>query len=323
MKKYLLIIYSFSSYFIYAQHDSSLLSNYEKYHETLNEIYSFDSIYNDSVINIYERAFKFAIPFSEDVYDLSYYYYSNDNKLKAEKCLEKSVLLGYQMKKDISYYDSLYPEVLYGNFAYGNSFVDTTSAYFQFESNFMRNSYDSLRAVFLGSIQNDSYFEVLLENEKYAQLIRLNQNHSFYTREVLNNEVFKPNANLIFKLIEVDMFPSRRSTRRFNSHSISMLLNHCIAGMEDKDQAEKLMKMLWQKVVLGELTPIEYASAYDHYVHHFINSRKSYFGTNLKKGRIRKLLLPKKIGELRNDYWLPSIENYANYYDLKLPKNLN
>jgi hypothetical protein len=297
-------------------------NNYKKYHETLNKIYSHDSICNDSIIYFYERAFEYANPFSEDVYDLAYYYYVDDDIVKSEQSLEKSILLGFQMKKDYKDNDSLYPEINYGHYSFNNELNDSLDGYYNFELNFIKNRYDSLRNIFLHSVKNDYYFEVLLNNELYSQLIRLNRDHSFFTRQILNDEVFKPNARLMYELLLKDKLPLRRMSKRFNSYSITMLLNHCIAGMESRRKAEVFMDMLWGKVVLGELTPIEYASAYDHFVHHFVHSRKSYFGTNLKNGRVRKLLYPNKINELRKDCWLITIEDYTRYYGLRLPKNV-
>ena len=318
LKNKLSILFLIIQFYSFSQND------YKEYHTCLNKIYELDSISNDSLIIIYEKAFTLATPFAEDVFDLALFYFNSTqtgNLGKAESMLEKSVLLGYQLKPDLKFKNDLFPEISYG---YSFHLKDTTDQFTKFVSDFSLNKYDSLRAIYLQGCKKDIYFELLLANELYAQEVRL-FSKGFLLKKKLNRDVFRPNAELMLKLLESNLLPKRRESRRFNQHSIMMLCNHIIAGFKKESDAKRFLTLLWNKVEEGEVTPYEYVLAYEHYIAHFVNFHKSYYGNATTyifgKKKVLKLIQPKSVNERRKQIWLTTLENYCKDYNLKLPAN--
>jgi hypothetical protein len=317
-----LIIILFITSVLYSQTD------YKLYHTYITK--ADYAVSNDSAIYYYKKAFKAAQPFEENLRTLCYRYFVNGDINNAKKYFFEAVKAGYQLEKDpdcdvndfyIDYnqtYINLDSTTKYGLF--------TKSIYTGYTKKLKELRKDYLKQI---DISQDKIYETALQNENYFQLTR-----SYSYDNKVSDTVFKniskyaatPNSYYMLGLLKIGKFPERRKCSRFNSQTITMLLNHGVSGFLKKEDASEFIDLLWKQVEKGNLTPHEYASAYDHYVHWFIDKSKTVFGTKSYSDENNKLTLvdllyPKEVNTLRKQHWLPTIEMFAKIYQFNLPKN--
>lgn len=302
--------------------------NYKQYHNFLLEGKKSTSIKNN--INFLKKAINLETPFQEELSSLSFFYFKIGKKNKAKKYFFKSIIHGRQIEKDEDLKNT--PFII----DYEMDFLsqNDSSAYSKFlydlyikknkKVNKLRKSY--LKKI--SSYQNQIY-ESMLQNENYFQSLRF----LFYDKKVNDSIAFKyvakygstPNSYYLLDLLKSDKFPERRKCARFNSQTITMLLNHGIAGFLNREDALQFVQLLWEIVVRGDITPYEYACAYDHYVSCFIDENKSYFGTAMcfKDGKLAllDLLNPNLINEIRKTHWLNPLEDFLSDSNLISPSN--
>ncbi|ARV09642.1 hypothetical protein BTO05_08305 [Winogradskyella sp. PC-19] len=307
-------------------------NNYEVYHKSLNKAKSFKSL--DSTVFYFKKAFKAADPFSKDLKSLAFYYYKNNDLKNADFYFLKSIAYGYQFEDDKNFKKLPY-KVNYQNgflFKYENSespyanFIKTMATRNEKE---MRKS----RKKFLSTVDlvQDETYEVLLQNEYYFQQVRL----KILPKKDINQTEYKTvakylgsgNSYMMLDLLKTNKFPNRRYVSRFSDQSINMLLNHAVAAFINKDDAKEFIDLLWSEVERGNITPYDYAKAYDHYVNWYIDNESTYYGTTLYMPEgydnmvYMNVLFPKKLNELRNDIWLISIEEISSKTGFHLPLN--
>lgn len=295
-------------------------SDYRMYHYNLNKVVSSTPL--DSTIYFYETAFKYAVPFSEDAIRLGMEYIKKNDFENSEKWMKRAIELGYQFKKD---------EINKDEVDYIMTWIprDTTSLVVKFVTKYMNQHYDSLRQIYISQCSKEDLFEQLLDNENYVQSLR----NLFWSGKVVDSIAyqnickygFTPNGLLFLKMLENRTFPKRRETRRFNNHSITMLLNHCIAGLPTKQEAERFLVLLWKLVEVGEIKPREYEQAYDQYIEIHVEPQKSYFGSrtiseNGKRSSI-PLIDPKNVEKYRAEAWLQPLTVFNKYLNIELPPN--
>lgn len=296
-------------------------NDYKNYHLLLNKVTSKTSI--DSSCFYYESAFSYAIPFSEDAFRLAIYYHKKNDISNSKKYLCKAISLGYQFKPDSSNKD----EITYVQTGLNRDTNDLTN---KFIISFMNENYELNRKKYLEKCKHDDSYEQLLDNENYVQSMR----NLFWTGEVKDSIAyinickysFTPNSKLFLKFLETSTLSKRRESKRFNSSSITMLLNHCIAGFQNKSDAELFLTYIWKLVEIGEIKPREYEQAYDHYVAVHINENASYFGSRTTRDENGKrisypLLDPKNVEKLRAEAWLLPLITYNQMIGLELPIN--
>lgn len=309
-------------------------NNYESYHNLLNLAKSFSN--NDSIVHYYHKAFSMAQPFSKDLKSLSFIYFKSNELRKADKYLIKSICNGYQFEEDELSKDNPFSSNY--NMGFIKKYKESKSTYANFINAMTKRNYRKMkraRKKYLTKIDNkeNTIFETLLQNEYYFQYSRLNLFPTFNLKEndleILSKYVGSGNSYLMLNLLENDKFPNRRNCARFNDQSITLLLNHAIAGFANKEDAEKFIKLLWKEVENGNLTPYDYAKAYDHYVGWYIDNFKTYFGTTTmsKEGYdnfvCMDVLYPKKLNEIRKKHWLIPIEEFIEKTGFHLPLNYN
>ncbi|HSD14687.1 MAG TPA: hypothetical protein VLB74_08570 [Flavobacterium sp.] len=323
MKKFLLIlVVSFwCGEFAYSQ------NNYDSYHSFIRQSSRMNS---DSVIIYLEKAIKENEPFSEDLKFLSYQYFKKGNYKEAKKAFYEAIRYGYQFESDQTHQGGFTIE-------YDLSFINIVdkSNYGVFLNDLYKKKQKKMRRLrnnYLKEVnKNDNdIFENILQNEKYFQELRF----LFFDNKVKDslglNYIAKygatPNSYYMLELLKKGIFPKRRKCARFNGQTITMLLNHAIACFLNKEDALEFVGLLWPLVEKGELTPNEYASAYDHYVHHFIDENKGMFGTmgiidDQGNFILEDLLFPSEVNNIRKKYWSSSIEEFCRERNWKLPKN--
>jgi hypothetical protein len=245
-----------------------------------------------------------------------------------------SIDYGYQFEDDENFKKLPY-KVSYQN-GFLLKYENSKSPYASFIKTMVERNESEMkkrRKKFIDAVDiiQDEIYEVLLQNEYYFQEVRLNLLPNKGIEETEYKAVVKylgsGNSYLMLDLLKNSKFPNRRLVSRFNNQSISMLLNHAIAGFINKDDAKKFIDFLWLEVEKGNITPPEYAKAYDHYVNWYIDSESTYYGTTLympegyDKMVYMDVLFPEKLNELRNDIWLVSIEEEAAMTGFQLPLN--
>jgi len=304
-------------------------NNYQQYQQYL--LAAQRSTSADSVVDYYKKAFNVAEPFAEDLKNLSNTYFYEGNLKEAEKTFYKSVEQGYQLEKDNDF-ESREFSIDY-NLGYIN--LKDTTGYGLFLSQLYTTNKKKLIKLRKGYLKKKSgaqneIYESMLQNEYYFQSLRF----LFYDGKVKDTVAFPyiakygatPNSYYMLRLLKEKKFPDRRKCARFNGHSITMLLNHAIAGFLNKDDANVFVTLLWEEVPKGNITPYEYASAYDHYIQCFIDENKNLIGTTQymdDNGRVMlmDLLDPAGVNAIRKKYWLDTIENYCENFNIKLPRN--
>lgn len=316
-------------YFLFLMTYSALHSqqNYKEYHSLINKA---QIASGDSSIIYYEKAIKTATPFAEHLKSLSFRYYEKGDTAKAKKTFLQAIENGYQFENDDNFKD--HPFAI----EYKSGFIDinSTTPYGSFAASLLKKEAPKMRAsrkAYLkqaNTVDNLTY-EVLLQNENFFQEMR----SLFWDNKVKDTIALKnistygstPNSYLMLDLLKKDKFPQRRKCARFNNKTISMILNHGVACFLNKEDAHEFVEMLWKLVEKGDLTPLEYACAYDHYIACYIDSSKSQFGTPMvlvdQNMTYVDVLKPDEVNDLRKKHWLNSLEIYSEEYGISLPKN--
>ncbi|MFD2602564.1 hypothetical protein [Flavobacterium suzhouense] len=324
IKRFLLIFTLCLSYFANAQkNDYKAYSHYLILSDITSNL--------DSSIFYIEKAINVAEPFAEDFRQLSFLYFKKGNVKKAKKAFFSAVNAGYQLEKDDKFNDKAF------KLDYDSSYLNTADKtkfgmFVQDLWNSRKKAIRKLRDNYLkrNLKTDDEIFEAMLQNENYFQSLRF----MFYDNKVNDSVAFpyiakygpSPNSYYMLDLLKSDLFPHRRNCARFNGLTITMLLNHGVSGFLNKQDAEEFITILWNLVIRGDLKPREYAAAYDQYVQFFIQPDKNMLGTTRYRdeegnSRIMDLIDPGHVNEIRKKYWLDSIQNYCEQYNVKLPKN--
>ena len=307
--------------------------NFKEYQELVNK--SRTTTDNDSIIYYLEKAtLGTKNPFPKQLLSLGFQYYKRGNVKKAHNAFIKAIDNGYQFesdKKRINYYVE-----------YNSNFIDAyTKQKYPYHKYMVemhsknKKKAKKHRKKFLKNInkEQDESFEVLLQNEYYFQTVRLDilpkQGVSSDTLSIVAKYLPSGNSYTMLKLLKQDSFPKRYKCARFNNQSINILLNHAVSGFANKNDAEEFINLLWQEVEKGNISPYDYALAYDHYIAWYVDTDKTYFGTTLRsvegvEGLVyMDVLHPKELNEIRKKYWLNSIESSAESTGFMLPLNYN
>lgn len=302
------------------------IANYLDYHKILNEA----KYYTDSKlkkVEMFEKAFELNTPFAKDAYTLAKYYIDLKKNYQAKKWLKKSIELGKQFFPDSKYFEEFtskyYHEIDY------LSPIDSTDKKNDFILNYLGEKYESLRSDFIENCNKTLHYEQLLFAENYFQESRgyyFDHNSDTLGYYCSYKYSYMVNSNFFLELLENESFPERRKTRRFNSNSISMLLNHVIAGFnQHEEKALRLLDLAYELVLNGELTPWEYASSYDHYATYF-PPRKSIYGARFHLSEnnepcVNELLYPDKVDSLRKAIGLIPLKEWCENFNYQLPFN--
>jgi hypothetical protein len=300
---------------------------YKKYFENINKS---RNINRDSTIYYLQKAIKNVFPFNKDLLNLSYNYYETRNLKKSKNFLIKAIEKGWQFEKDNNYSNSFYI------IDYDFSFIkEQKNPYNLFLNNMYKENKDKMiksRKKFLNHLNSkeNQTFEVLLQNEKYFQDLRF----LFYDKKIEDSIGLKkiskygstPNSYLMLELLRKNQFPKRINCARFNSQSIGLLFNHAIADFLNKEDAFEFVNLLWKLVEKGEITPDDYALAYDHYISCFVDSQKSFFGTTIiytddGKLQLMEVLDPINLDKIRQEHWLIGVKEHCKSTKILLPKN--
>lgn len=290
--------------------------SYELYYRLINKAKV--SVSYDSIEYYYNKAFKIEKPYFEDVIDFAGISYSNNKVETSKDLLKLAVTLGFQYK----------PEKKNRIIDYTRFARDTMSDFGKFKHDYLSPIYDSLRAVYIDQCAEyeDDLFEILLINEAFYQNVRGRILSDKSTRKKLNmklqSKLAKPNLYLFFEFLRNGNFPNRRKTRHFSTYSITPILIHASAGLPESESKE-FFELLFDQVLNGNIMPYEYCMVYDMYYTRFIDKpyRKATFGTILTNGKIDDVQFPLKLNELREQYFLITIEKFAELYGYKLPEN--
>lgn len=324
MKKIFLFIF-----ILFINLDVISQDDYKKYHKMIIES---NKLSKDSSIMLMEKALSIATPFPEDLNTLAFLYYSNGNFKKATKVFFQSISIGNQIEPDIKK-------------------SKDTSFYFEYDQNFINEENNSEFNLFINTLykkkknkikklrkkylkktntKDNNLYEVFLHNDCYFQSLRFHvfKNNAFdtLTYDIISKYGNTPNSYFMLKLLKKGSFPKRRNCSRFNGQTITILLNHAISGFLNKDDALEFIELLWGLVLQGELTPLEYANAYDHYVNWYISEDKGLFGTkvyldDLGEFTVQDLLIPNEVNFIRQKYLNESIELFCERRNWKLPSN--
>ncbi len=235
--------------------------------------------------------------------------------------------LGKQFFPDSKYFEEFtskyYHEIDY------LSPIDSTDKKNDFILNYLGEKYESLRSDFIENCNKTLHYEQLLFAENYFQESRgyyFDHNSDTLGYYCSYKYSYMVNSNFFLELLENESFPERRKTRRFNSNSISMLLNHVIAGFnQHEEKALRLLDLAYELVLNGELTPWEYASSYDHYATYF-PPRKSIYGARFHLSEnnepcVNELLYPDKVDSLRKAIGLIPLKEWCENFNYQLPFN--
>lgn len=320
----LLLVSSFLTYSVNAQ-------NFKEYHELVNR--SNLTIDNDSIIYYLEKAITTVNrPFPKEFLLLGFQYYKKGDIKNAHNAFIDAIDNGYQFESDlkrISYYTK-----------YDSQFIDAYKKqdypYFKFMVDMFNKNIKKAkkhRKLFLENVdkEQDELFEVLLQNEYYFQTVRLKilPTHGVAddTLSIVSKYLPSGNSYAMLELLKQDKFPKRHSCTRYSDKAINILLNHAISGFVKKSDAEEFVDLLWKEVVIGNITPYDFAKAYDHYIAWYVDNEKTYFGTTLMsvegiEGLVfMDVLYPEKLNEIRSKFWLYSIESAAESAGFRLPLN--
>src|SRR5690554_3072391 len=323
-----LFLYIFLLFFF--NYASSQKGNYKEYHYLINK--SKDSQV-DSVFYFNETAFQSAEPFPDDLLRLGFGYYKKGDLKNAKKVFLKAIKCGYQAEPDGDYYNSSFMIEYDLNYISNHKFDFGQYLNKMYREN--KKKVIKLRKKHLEKTNNNpdnKIFESLLHNEKYFQDLRfLFFNNKIEDTIALKN-IFRygstPNSYYALDLLKKNNFPRRLNCTRWNSQSITILLNHIVFGFLNKQDAEEFVSLLWKLVERGDLTPYEYAKTYDHYINVFVDENKNMFGTvftldeqNNNKLIIEDLINPIEVNIIRRKYWLIDIETSCKNTGASLPKN--
>ncbi len=318
-------------YFLIFFISSIKAQNYKEYHELVDKNTLTKD--NDSIVFYLEKAISSVKkPFPKQLLSLGFQYYEKGNDKKAYNTFLRAIENGYQFESDMK-------KLVY-YIEYNSNFIETyKEGKFPF-FNYMNEMYSKnikkikkYRQKFLKKInkkQNETY-EVFLQNEYYFQIIRLNilpeRGVGRDTLGIVSKYLPSGNSYAMLKLLKQDNFPKRYNCARFNDHTITILLNHAISGFANKNDAEEFINLLWREVERGNITPYDYAKAYDHYVVWYVDDNRTYFGTTLTSIEgveelvCKDVIYPEKLNEIRKKYWLINIESFTEKYGYKLPLN--
>lgn len=305
--------------------------NYESYYKLLNEA----SLIKDTDLKIekYQEAFKTATPLMKEYKSLAFYQFKNNDLKKAEYYFLKAVESGYQFEIDKDFKTT--PLKITYNSGFFEKHENSNGIYSDFmtsmKSRILKKARKARKKFLkqIDPIQNEIY-EVMLQNEYDFQEVRLNilpkKDIPEADRKAASKYLNTGNSYLMLQLLKYGKFPKRNRCTRFNDQTITILLNHAIAAFANKKDAEEFINLLWYEVETGNITPYDYAKAYDHYVSWYVDSEKSNFGTPLTLNAENEMicvdvLYPKKLNELRKKHWLSSIEQFCEGAGFLLPGN--
>lgn len=327
MKKFFLILF-----FLLVTSNSNSQSNYKLYYENLNKAKNFEEL--DSIIFYQVKATSYAEPLPKDALNLAFNFYKKNNLRKSNDYFCLAFEYGYQIETDLDYKNI--PYSIDYDFGFIEKYKNLNNPYSTFINEMYNKNYKKikkLRKKFIQKIDKlENYkYEVLLQNEYDFQTVRLGilpkKNISDSIQNILNKYLNTGNSYLMLDLLKNNKFPKRTNCRRFNEQTISMLLNHAISAFATKDDAKEFIELLWVQVENGNISPYEYAKAIDHYTSWYENSEYSLLGTStmassdFKTFQCISVLYPEKLNELRNKYWLETIEIFCLKTGFKLPQN--
>lgn len=315
----------FSGVFANAQND------YKSYYELINKASKTDDF--NQKIDLYQSAFTVASPLSPHLKSISFQYFKTEDLKTADEYFLKAVENGFQFEID-EHFKSIPLKIDY-SFGYIKSPEDTHGIYNQFLQIMKERNLKEARQKrkqFLervDPIQNEIY-EVFLQNEYGFQNLRLEilpqKNLTESELQTISKYANSDNSYLMLNLLKKGDFPDRKLCARFNDQTITLLLNHAIAAFANEDDAEEFITLLWNEVETGNLTPYDYAKAYDHYISWYVDDTKTYFGTtsywdDLNKPILIDVLYPEKLNEIRQKHWLGTIEDWSSGTGFALPIN--
>ena len=298
--------------------------DYKEYYSLLNQ--SKKTKDKDSSFYYLEKAIaSTSAPFAEDVMELSMQLFNQKQISKAKKAFLKAIALGYEIDND-TVVNCIPYKIDY------TPYVKNTSKSKEYMLEHYTNEIRKTRTTYLknaNSVDNQ-IFEAFLHNEHYFQDLRF----LFYDNKVNDSIAFNyiskygatPSSYFMLDLLKKDKFPDRRKCVRFNGHTITMLLNHAIAGFLNKEDALAFVTLLWTLVENGKITPREYAMAYDHYYQFYISEGKNYFGTVFILNDDNKLATmsladPKNVDAIRKKHYLIDLRTECRSYKIELPEN--
>ncbi len=309
------------TFFLHSNINSWGQSDYQKYHFHKNKASTTDS--SDSVKFHYLKAFASATPFAEDAVNFARLLFNVGDTSESKNWLTKAVDLGYQYLPDSTLCK---PNLVTIDYSAVNLFLDTITPFGKFSDAYFQNNYRALRNRFLINLPEEDLFEVLLFHEKNYQDIRSSffaspKRISRLMTPYMQRKLIRPNTELLINLMQCNRFPERRFSKHFNARSIMVMLLHAVSGLNKGKEGELFFELLWQQVVIGNITPWEYASAYDFYLGNVCDLKASKYGTLSENGQLLDLIDPININKLRDEKWLISIDQYCNQFNRKLPAN--
>ncbi|VXC32622.1 conserved hypothetical protein [Flavobacterium sp. 9AF] len=297
--------------------------NFTAYYTLLNQ--SKKTTDSDSSFYYLEKAITTtSTPFAEDVMSLSMQLFNRKEISKAKKAFLKAVSLGYEIDND-TLVNFIPYKIDYSSFSFTSKVKEYILQHYEkeikkFRTDFLKNTYT----------EDNKIFESFLHNEHYFQDLRF----LFYDNKVNDSLAFNaiskygatPSSYFMLEILKKNKFPDRRKCIRFNGHTITMLLNHAIAGFLKKEDALEFITLLWPLVETGKLTPREYAMTYDHYYQWYVTENKNYFGTVFilnddNKSAIMSLADPINIDTIRKKHFLIDLKTECKNYNVQLPEN--
>lgn len=295
---------------------------YFEYYLLTNE--SIKTLDKDSSLFFLEKAIESNIAFPDDLMNLSLKLYNKKHYTKAKKAFLNAVSLGYEIEKDTVFNNIPY------RIDYQSSSINSNLK--EYMNNNFKKEIEKTRTDFLknASSEDNQIFEAFLHNEKYFQDLRF----LFYDNKVNDTIAFNyigkygatPSSYFMLEILKKNKFPDRRKCVRFNGQTITLLLNHAIAGFLNKEDALDFVTLLWPLVENGKITPREYAMAYDHYYQWYVSEGKNYFGTTFylnddNKLSIMSLTNPKNVDAIRKKHYLNDLKTECRNYNVALPEN--
>lgn len=306
-------------------------TNYKSYYASLNKSKAYLEI--DSILKYKLNALKFAKPLPSDILNIGFYYFQKNDIPKAKHYYLEAIKNGYQIEPDEEFKDLPYQTEY--DFGFISKYENSNLSF----ANFINAMYTAnktetrkLRKKFIRNVDiiEDRKYEVLLQNELNFQKIRFEILPSKQVPDTIVSVLYKylniGNSYYMLDLLQNDAFPSRYKCRRFKDQSLGILINHAIAGFANKEDAKLFIDLLWKQVENGNMTPDAYSKAVDHYTSWYINPEKSLLGTSIisedfKVFQCIDVINPQELNELRDRYWLVSIEEYCESTGFLLPKN--
>lgn len=306
-------------------------SDYHKYYLNINKSKEYSNV--DSILKYRLAAINYAKPLPKDLLNISFYLYEKGDVSKSSHFFCRAFKNGYQVEPDENYKDL--PFKIEYDFGFIDRYIDSKTRYANFMS-FMykknKKRIKKIRKKFIKQIDeiDDARYEVLLQNELNFQRIRMdilpNKVNIDSVTLTLHKYLNIGNSYYMLDLLKNDEFPNRYKCRRFNEQNINILLNHAIASFATKEDAKQFVDLLWKQVEIGNIIPYDYAKAIDHYTQWYENSERSLLGTtttseDFKTFQCVDVLYPEKLDELRDSFWLESIELFCDNTGFKMPNN--